>query len=157
MPNVEKKARGDINGIKTTLAFREEVDQRDKIVQGFGTKLYDRLTDQRCRSSTLPNAGKLIDEFIQRGSEEIASVLLKEDRQKRSTFEKRLFKAIRAINKNPDLRVAQSDKTNISIPIKVSYYREKMMESLNKKCVKIDATYFERIETEALSNPISEL
>ena len=38
----------------------------------------------------------LIDEFIQRGSDEIASVLLKEDWQKLSTFEKRLFKEIKA-------------------------------------------------------------
>ena len=26
---LEKKARGDVGGVETTLAFREEVDQRD--------------------------------------------------------------------------------------------------------------------------------
>ena len=76
--------------------------------------------------------------------------MLKEDRQKHSTFEERLFKAIRAINENPDWTVAQSDKNNRWIPIEVSYYREKMMESLNKNFVKIDATYLERVEDEAL-------
>ena len=46
--------------------------------------------------------------------------------------------------------VAQSDKTNRWIPIEVSYYREKIMESLEKNCVKIDAKYLERGEAEAL-------
>ena len=51
---LEKKARDDV-GVKTTLAFREEVNQGDEIVQGFGTKLYDRLTDRRYKPSTLPS------------------------------------------------------------------------------------------------------
>ena len=68
----------------------------EEIVQGFGTKLYDRLSNRRCPPSTLPNAEKLIDEYIQRGSVEISAKLLKEDWQKQSTFEKRFFKAIKA-------------------------------------------------------------
>ena len=61
-----------------------------------------------------------------------------------------MFKAIRVINENPDWTVAQSDKTNRWIPIEVSYYRKKMMEMLNKNCVKIDAKYLERVEAAAL-------
>jgi len=147
---IEKKARGDVDGVESTLELREEIDQGNEVAQGFGTKLFDRLTDRRCRPSTLPNVEKLIEEFTQRGSEEIASVLLKEDRRKHSTFEKRLFKAIETINDNPDWTLAQSDKTNRWIPIKVSYYRNKMMESLNKNCVKIDVTYLERVEAQAM-------
>lgn len=113
---LEKKARGDVDGVKTTLAFREEIDQGNEVAQGFGTKLYDRLTNQRCRPSTLPNVEKLIDEFTKQGSEEIASVLLREDRRKHSTFEKRLLKAIETIKDNPDWTLAQSDKTNRWIP-----------------------------------------
>ena len=99
---IEKRARGGVNGVKPTFEFRKEIDEVDEIVQRFGTGLYDRLTDRRCRPSTLPNAEKLIDEFIQQGSDEIVSVLLKEDQQQRSTFEKRFFKAIKAINGNPE-------------------------------------------------------
>ena len=112
--------------------------------------MYDRLTNQRCRPSILPSAEKLIDEFIQRGSDEITSVLLKEDQRKRSTFKKRLFKAIKAINDKPEWTVAQSDKTNGWIPILVSYYCKKIMESLNKNCVKTNITYLETVKAEAM-------
>ena len=99
---IEKKARDVVNRVKPTFGFKEENDQGDDIVQGFGMGLYDRLTNQRCRPSTLPNAEKLIDEFIQQENDEIASVLLKEDRRKLTPFEKRSFKAIKAINDNLD-------------------------------------------------------
>ena len=89
---------------------------------------------------------KIIDQFIQRGSAEITARLLKECRRKLFTFEKRLFEAIKTINKHPDWTVAQSDKTNRWIPIEVAYYREKMMERLNKNYVKINVTYLERVE-----------
>ena len=105
---IKKKARGDVDGVEPTFEFREENDQGDEIAQGFGTRLFDKLTDRRCRPSTLPNAEKLIDEFIQRGSDEIASILLKEDWQKLTPFEERLFKAIKAINDNPDQTVARN-------------------------------------------------
>ena len=147
---IEKKARGDVDGVETTLELREEIDQGNEVAQGFGTKLYDRLTDRRCRPSTLPNVEKLIDEFTQQGSEEIVSVPLREDRRKHSTFEKRLFKAIEAVNDNPDWTLAQSEKTNKWIPIMVSYYRNKMIESLNKNCVTINVTYLERVEAQAM-------
>ena len=52
---------------------------------------------------------------------------------------------IRVINEDPEWTLAQSDKTNRWIPIRVSYYREKMIESLNN-CVKIDAKYLEEVE-----------
>ena len=109
---IEKRARDDVGGVKPTFKSREETDQGDKIVQGFGMRLYDRLSNRRCRPSIFPNAEKLIDEFIQPERDEIISVLLREDRRKISTFEKRLFKAIKAINDNPEWTVAQSDKTN---------------------------------------------
>jgi len=99
---VEKKACGNVDIVEPTFEFREENDQGDEIVEGFGTWLYDRLSDQRRRSSTLPNAKKLIDEFVQQESDEIASVLLKEYRRKLTPFEKRLFKTIKTINDNPD-------------------------------------------------------
>ena len=51
---IEKKARGDVDGVEPAFGFREENDQGDEIVQGFDTGLYDRLTDRRCRPSTLP-------------------------------------------------------------------------------------------------------
>ena len=57
---------------------------------------------------------------------------------------------IKAINDNPDWTVAQSDKTNRWIPIQVSYYLEKMTESLNKNWMKIDVTYLERVEAQAM-------
>ena len=75
---------------------------------------------------------------------------MKEDQRKISPFEKRLFNAIKAINDNPDWTVAQSDKTNRWIPIQVSYYHKKMMENLNKNCVKIDVTYLKRVEEAAM-------
>ena len=53
---LEKKARGDVDGVETTFKFREEIDEGNNIDQGFGTKLFDGLTDRLCRPSTLPNA-----------------------------------------------------------------------------------------------------
>ena len=42
-------------------------------------------------------------------------------------------------------------KTNRWIPIQVSYYRKKTIESLNKNFVKINVTYLERIEAQAMA------
>ena len=75
---LEKKARGDVDSVEPVFEFREEIDQGNMIVQVFGTRLHDGITDRRCRPSTLRNAERFIDEFIQRGSAEIAAVLLKE-------------------------------------------------------------------------------
>ena len=74
---IEKKTRGDVNDVATTLDFRDETDPDVEKDSGFGTKMFDRLINRRCRPSTLPNAEKLIDDFIKRGSDEIAIRLLK--------------------------------------------------------------------------------
>ena len=147
---IEKKQRGDVGNVVTTLEFGDdEIDSEEEIL-GFGTKLRDGLKARRARPSALPNAEKLIDDFIRKGSSNIVASILKEDRRKRTPFERKLFKALKVINDNPDWTVAQSDKTNRWIPLEVDYYRKIMVETLAKDCVEVNVMYFGRVEEEAM-------
>ena len=115
------------------LKFQEESEDLEK---GFGTKLYNKLKPETCRPSTLPGAEKLIEEFARIATDEVNSLILQKDKRKHSDLDKKLLKLFEVINNERNWTVAQTDKTNNWVPIRVDYYFKKMIENMEKTASK---------------------
>ena len=109
---IQNRPRDNVGNVVTTLAFRNNETNSKGKLSGFETKLYGRLKARQCRPSTLPNTKRLINKFMNKGSNEIIARLVREDKRKMTQNKKRLFKALKIINDNPCWMAAQSDKIN---------------------------------------------
>ena len=101
----QKMMAGKTTVTSQVLEFRQEVEDsllEEEVRTGLETGLYDKIKPKRCRPTALPNAGKIIDDFIKIAGDEIAKGILKKDCRKRSKDKRDSFKALETINKKKE-------------------------------------------------------